>query len=225
LRKCLEKQVKQPGDVTKILKRNKGRYKKISTYLKNGVTHLYDTRNFLTHTCKVTSPPTFDKLVKISKRYHDVIHVLKSKISGVTNEDVFKYKKLENLPEGYTQLLTEEDFINEGQKMQHCVGGYYRSFLSGNCFIFHVENNKSVSTVEICLNNERFSVRQNQGIRNTTQKTDVSSLLTFLNKELPIKQYNHKIEHRDTQRYDDEDLIKYFIKPFKLKSKLIINQS
>ena len=68
---------------------------------------------------------------------------------------------------GIEPLRTVGEVVEEGDKMQHCVGSYARRAEQGYSFLFHVEHENQKATIE--LSPEGF-LRQAYGPRNTINK-------------------------------------------------------
>ena len=62
--------------------------------------------------------------------------------------------KLEvNLPAGVVQLTNSLDLLEEGKKMNHCVGGYIEACLQEESYIFHINDGSDEgATAEISPN-------------------------------------------------------------------------
>jgi hypothetical protein len=70
------------------------------------------------------------------------------------------------LPEvdGIRFLRTVGDLVHEGREMKNCISAYAQRAVDGRCYIFHVEHNGQVASVEV----DRWGcVRQAAGPRNT----------------------------------------------------------
>ena len=61
------------------------------------------------------------------------------------------------------QITTKEDLIEEGERMGHCVGGYYQSVREGTCYIFSLTIKENFSTLEVRKNSAgKFYIHQHQ---------------------------------------------------------------
>jgi hypothetical protein len=65
---------------------------------------------------------------------------------------------------GVRFLDTVAAVVEEGQRMENCVGGYATGAVYGSCYLFHVEHDGEEATVEVCPTTRR--VRQSEAPRN-----------------------------------------------------------
>lgn len=75
-------------------------------------------------------------------------------IDAIAVPDIFNLLGVPALKETkvkVNQLLTEKQFIDESIKMHHCVSLYFAQSIQGNCYIFHLECDQEMSTLEIAL--------------------------------------------------------------------------
>lgn len=66
------------------------------------------------------------------------------------------------------ELLDMSDLRAEGNKMKHCVGGYYKKVFKGQCKIFHLSFKGERATLEVVKSNDKlgFKVKQLKGVGN-----------------------------------------------------------
>lgn len=71
---------------------------------------------------------------------------------------------------GVTFLDTCKAVIDEGFRMGHCISGYANDALKGNCYLFHVDYEGEMASVEVAPGG---FVRQSQGLKNKQNKASV----------------------------------------------------
>lgn len=90
----------------------------------------------------------------------------------------------------FYQMLSNDDFISESAKLHHCVAMYFEQSLYGGSYLFHLESDNELSTLELVLNKGKteFSVVQHRGKYNsdvsTKHKNKADSIARELNKAL-----------------------------------------
>lgn len=149
--------------------------------------------------------PGLDAHPNTIRRWHDNVNELRQQryeeMANRSHEDYEKarkethrkkailHEKFTTMP-GVTLLTTREEYHAEGQKMHHCVGGYWNM----NCIILHVELNGEVATAEVRFNghlaqlrgvcNERISAYTHKQVKDLIQSNygiwfDVDADLAF----------------------------------------------
>ena len=134
-------------------------------------------------------------LIEDSKVWHDNIANINSKISAHILEqsnipkpaekisilDMFPFETQQGVI--VKPLLDSQSLVEEGNKMNHCVGGlhYYYKVLKGESFLFHLENTITgqESTLEIQYNSYKqdFFINQNYGYNNKVVNNDDAKLV------------------------------------------------
>lgn len=155
--------------------------------------YLRNYQNFHKHNPKTDEEKFPDSL----KKSHDILAMRNTKWAYDSNAIVRQFKKLMNgwkhlefEDDSYKMMLprTPRDITQEGARQHHCVGGYIRSVLDGDCLILFLrrkENeDRSFFTLEYDLHN---SIRQIKGKFNHSigEMLDVKErqkLLNFLAK-------------------------------------------
>lgn len=155
--------------------------------------YLRNYQNFHKHDPKTDEEKFPDSL----KKSHDILAMRNTKWAYDSNAIVRQFKKLMNgwkhlefEDDTYKMMLprTPRDITQEGARQHHCVGGYIRSVLDGDCLILFLrrkENeDRSFFTLEYDLHN---SIRQIKGKFNHSigEMLDVKErqkLLNFLAK-------------------------------------------
>lgn len=82
--------------------------------------------------------------------------------------------------EGVSRLETLQSIMDESAKMKHCVASYANMALDGSCFLYHVDFEGEMATVEVSCRNtylekskeqyREYYVRQSQGPSNQKNK-------------------------------------------------------
>lgn len=104
-----------------------------------------------------------------------------------------------------TQLRSKDDFLQESELMHHCVDSYFKRSLEGDCYVFHIESNREMSTFEIFYHAdiELFAINQHQGKHNTdpsnTHQNIAKKVLNQLNRT--IKTPNLEIRHQQNMLF------------------------
>ncbi|KZX58045.1 hypothetical protein A3709_20755 [Halioglobus sp. HI00S01] len=80
-------------------------------------------------------------------------------------EDVFPADDCEIDGVSVTQLITRADYLEEGSRQGHCVGGRFLQFNSSSFFTL-VGKDGSRSTLEVLRMNSNYSVREHRGAYN-----------------------------------------------------------
>ena len=155
--------------------------------------YLRNYQNFHKHDPKTDEEKFPDSL----KKSHDILAMQNTKWAYDSNAIVRQFKKLmkgwkhlEFEDDSYKMMLprTPRDITQEGARQHHCVGGYIKSVLDGDCLILFLrrkENeDRSFFTLEYDLHN---SIRQIKGKFNHSigEMLDVKErqqLLSFLAK-------------------------------------------
>ena len=155
--------------------------------------YLRNYQNFHKHDPKTDEEKFPDSL----KKSHDILAMRNTKWAYDSNAIVRQFKKLmkgwkhlEFEDDSYKMMLprTPRDITQEGARQHHCVGGYIKSVLDGDCLILFLrrkENeDRSFFTLEYDLHN---SIRQIKGKFNHSigEMLDVKErqqLLSFLAK-------------------------------------------
>ena len=155
--------------------------------------YLRNYQNFHKHNPKTDE----EKFPASLKKSHDILAMQNTKWAYDSNATVRQFKKLmkgwkhlEFEDDSYKMMLprTPRDITQEGARQHHCVGGYIRSVLDGDCLILFLrrkENeDRSFFTLEYDLHN---SIRQIKGKFNHSigEMLDVKErqkLLNFLAK-------------------------------------------
>nr|WP_286178136.1 PcfJ domain-containing protein [Rhodopirellula sp. JC639] len=73
---------------------------------------------------------------------------------------------LPNVP-GVQFLSNVGDVLSEGNRMQHCIGGYAGRAVLGHCFLFHVDHAGESASVEI---DQTGRIRQACGPKNQSNQ-------------------------------------------------------
>ena len=86
------------------------------------------------------------------------------KLQGNTNTKLPPIELPKN--KGVKFLSTVQEVLEEGKEMNHCVGSYSSRAIKGSCFLFHVDYNGEMATVEVSGGN----VSQVYGPKNSNNK-------------------------------------------------------
>lgn len=101
-----------------------------------------------------------------------------------------------------TQLRSKDDFLQESELMHHCVDSYFKRSLEGDCYVFHIESNREMSTFEIFYHTdiELFAINQHQGKHNTdpsnTHQNIAKKVLNQLNRTIKTPHLEIRHEQR-----------------------------
>ena len=115
-------------------------------------------RSFLLHNHQLIREMTDSMLVRGLKTSPTYIEeMLEERAKALIEEQAKNSKdlpKLEvNLPAGVVQLTNSLDLLEEGKKMNHCVGGYIEACLQEESYIFHINDGSDEgATAEISPN-------------------------------------------------------------------------
>lgn len=224
-------QIRKKGDTTKIIKgfqKHLGKRKIRTTF--DDLNNITDTVKFLAnHGFKAQNPKV---LMDIDRRYHDIHHILLSKAANFIDKNTYKSELLERKRINFDDLknkadikmlISEEDFINEGSEMSHCVGGYYNSFCRGELFIFSIQTEKERSTLEVKLRSEnKFAIAQHRSVGNSRVENNkylAKLIIDQLNEKLSesTEKLKIKVPTNAPKKIHPNDFDEHFRKRYKLK--------
>lgn len=136
-------------------------------------------------------------------RYDEIENVIRKIKSQLVEQEEFLAKitvpdlyKTLNIPlsdsngVSFYQMLSSDDFISGSAKLHHCVAMYFEWSLCGESYLFHLESDNELSTLELVLNKEKteFFIVQHKGKYNSCvsakHKNKADNIARELNKVL-----------------------------------------
>lgn len=211
---------------------------KTNKMLKTICNDLQDSFNFLRFNFNIQGALTFNKLLLLNSRYHNIVDRLyiptDEKSSDKDIHDIEQSRLLDisefNLFIHCKQLLSQNDFIQEGKDLKHCVAGYHYLFLKKKNVIFSIDYDNHRSTLELRLSSnskiKNFTMVQHRAYDNTKPNKNHSSLVInlvkFLNQDdKNFNQIMHSKNYRNGSEMivNNELVIEQLLKPLKLYKK------
>jgi len=100
------------------------------------------------------------------------------------------------------KLTTNNDFVFEGIKMNHCVGdsGYFDKYRRGNCIIFSLRDPSNNPHVTIETDSSFSFVKQVQAAGNNTPKPELQAMIKEWFTSTPGQKYSHEEGDLDYRR-------------------------
>jgi hypothetical protein len=113
------------------------------------------------------TPDMLDKGPKTG--WKKIMNLIEQKVIDKIEANLGVYKEFTkfNIPKkkNIIQITNTDDLRNEGELMQHCVGGYVNACLSNKSYIFHVgDKAPGGATVEICKKDGKYYLQQIWGL-------------------------------------------------------------